>query len=51
MKTGRFLIVLLLTMVMGIVLGGMARAQSARDYHERGLAAGEKGKYDQTIAD
>jgi tetratricopeptide (TPR) repeat protein len=51
MKTSKFLIVLLLTMVLGLALGGMARAKSVEDYLKRGIEAGEKGQYDQAIAD
>jgi tetratricopeptide (TPR) repeat protein len=42
--------VLQLAVVLGLTLGGMARAESARDYIERGIEAGKKGQYDQAIA-
>ena len=37
MRTGKPLIVLLLAAVLGLDLGGMARAESAKDYLERGI--------------
>jgi tetratricopeptide (TPR) repeat protein len=51
MKTGKPLIVLLLAVVLGLALGGMARAQSASDYFYRGLEGSKKGHLDQAIAD
>jgi hypothetical protein len=51
MKTGKPPIVLLLAVVLGLTLGGMARAESAEDYFERGLEAEKKGKLDQAITD